>query len=84
MTNRRKFTTIALASAAAALFLAAPVTAVQADSEANVHCYGVNKCKGHNDCKTAANACKGHGACKGQGFVKLSAVECSKVTGAGR
>ena len=22
--------------------------------------------------------------CKGQGFVKLSAVECSKVTGAGR
>ena len=22
-----------------------------------VHCYGVNVCKGHNDCKTANNAC---------------------------
>ena len=81
MTNRRRFTTIALASAAAALFLAAPVTAVQADSEANVHCYGVNKCKGHNDCKTAANACKGHGACKGQGFVDDVEHACEEIGG---
>lgn len=81
MTNRRKFTTIAMASAAAALFLAAPVTAVQAGSDAKVHCYGVNKCKGHNDCKTAANACKGHGACKGQGFVVMSEHACEEIGG---
>jgi len=24
-----------------------------------VHCFGINICKGHNDCKTATNACKG-------------------------
>jgi len=59
MTTRRKFATIALASAAAALFATAPITAVQAGSDAKVHCFGVNKCKGHNDCKTATNACKG-------------------------
>ena len=22
-------------------------------NDAKVHCYGVNKCKGHNDCKSA-------------------------------
>ena len=36
-----------------------------------VHCYGVNTCNGHNDCKTAANACAGQGSCKGQGFVAM-------------
>ena len=47
----------------------------------NVHCYGVNKCKGHNDCKTASNACKGHSSCKGHGFVSLSDKACDHVGG---
>jgi len=83
MTSRRKFTTIALATAAAAMFSAAPMTAVQAGSgsEANVHCFGVNKCKGHNDCKTATNACKGHASCKGQGFVSMSKHACEEIGG---
>ncbi len=46
-----------------------------------VHCYGVNKCAGHNDCKTASNACKGHGSCKGKGFVSMSAKACGDVGG---
>jgi hypothetical protein len=45
------------------------------------HCYGVNKCNGHNDCKTAGNACKGQAACKGNGFVALSAKTCADVGG---
>lgn len=81
MTTRRKFTTLALASAAAAFFTAAPISAVQASSDETVHCFGVNKCKGHNDCKTATNACKGHASCKGQGFVKMSRHACEEIGG---
>ena len=81
MTNRRKLTTIAMATAAAALFSGAPVMAVQAGSDADVHCFGVNKCKGHNDCKTAGNACKGHASCKGQGFVTMSKHACDEIGG---
>ena len=47
-----------------------------------VHCYGVNICKGHNDCKTAANACAGQGECKGQGgFVALTGKSCADTGG---
>jgi len=46
-----------------------------------VHCYGVNKCGGHNDCKTAGNACAGHASCKGKGFVKIPAKACGDVGG---
>ena len=41
-----------------------------------IHCYGVNACKGLNDCKTAANACKGQADCKGHGFKATKASEC--------
>lgn len=81
MTTRRKLTTIALATAAAAAFSVAPMTAVHAGSDAKVHCFGVNKCKGHNDCKTATNACKGHASCKGQGFVSMSKHACEEIGG---
>lgn len=46
-----------------------------------VHCYGVNECKGHNDCKTAEHECKGHGSCKGQGFKATSAKACFDMKG---
>lgn len=46
-----------------------------------VHCYGVNICKGHNDCKTANNACKGHASCQGQGFVTTGAKSCGDIGG---
>ncbi|MCP4987656.1 MAG: hypothetical protein GY928_16830 [Colwellia sp.] len=45
------------------------------------HCYGVNKCNGHNDCKTAENACKGQAVCKGHGFVAVSAKACDDIGG---
>ena len=46
-----------------------------------VHCYGVNVCKGHNDCKTADNACGGHASCKGTGFVATPAKACGDIGG---
>lgn len=44
-------------------------------------CYGVNVCKGHNDCKTADNACAGHASCKGTGFVMTTAKSCTDIGG---
>ena len=76
-----KTTNIAMAVAAASLFAFAPMSAVQAGSDAKVHCYGVNKCKGHNDCKSATNACKGQSSCKGHGFVTMSKSACDKIGG---
>ena len=70
---------VALALAAAGLLGACESThSVQAGQTAAgtadlVHCYGVNACAGHNDCKTAENACAGKASCKGHGFVKIIA-----------
>ena len=46
-----------------------------------IHCYSVNVCKGHNDCKTAENACAGHASCKGHGFVSMPPKACADVGG---
>jgi uncharacterized membrane protein len=46
-----------------------------------VQCFGVNTCKGHNDCKTATNACAGHSSCKGAGFVKTPSKACDDIGG---
>jgi len=85
MSAMKKTTGLALAIAAASLMGCAATTETKtamADSaEQLVHCYGVNKCGGHNDCKTADNACKGQASCKGQGFVAVTAKACADVGG---
>ncbi|MEJ2415402.1 MAG: hypothetical protein P8Y45_00395 [Exilibacterium sp.] len=80
-----KLTGVALALAAAGLAACAVgetgnVSGVKATTDL-VHCYGVNQCKGHNDCKTAENACAGQGSCKGHGFVAVPSDACNKVGG---
>ena len=45
------------------------------------HCYGVNACGGHNDCKTANNACAGQASCKGTGFVAMPSKACGDIGG---
>jgi len=77
--SKRGFIGSALALSAASM--AGTATIASAGDSANVHCYGVNKCKGHNDCKSAGNACKGQASCKGQGFVNMSADACSAIGG---
>jgi len=81
MSNITKVTGVAMAVAAAGLFGTATPIFADGASDAKVHCYGVNKCKGHNDCKTASNACKGHASCKGHGFVVVSAGACDHLGG---
>ncbi|NQD37985.1 hypothetical protein HPT27_13215 [Permianibacter sp. IMCC34836] len=76
-----KTSAAAFAIAAAGMFAVVP--AVQAsDKDMGVQCWGVNACKGHNDCKTDKNACKGHGECKGQGWVQeKSEKDCTDKGG---
>lgn len=81
MKERSRLAGIALAAAAASLFIAgcaSPGGGTQmADSSAvKVKCYGANACKGQAECKTSANGCKGQNACKGQGFVNLTEEAC--------
>jgi hypothetical protein len=64
--------------ALAALSMAAPGNAAE---NTNVHCYGVNSCKGMSDCKTAKNDCKGQNSCKGHGFKEMSAQQCTSAGG---
>ncbi len=80
MFDTKKAMGVAMAVAAAGMMsTTTPVFA--ASSADSVHCYGVNRCKGHSDCKTANNACKGQAACKGQGFVKVSTEACDHLGG---
>lgn len=71
----------ALATAAAALFMAAPLALADDAGAMTGKCFGVNACKGQGACKTAHNACKGQNACKGEGFLMKSKAECDKMGG---
>lgn len=83
--NSSKMSGIALAVAAAGFAGCASTSSnpptVSTASTDLVHCYGVNKCGGHNDCKTASNACAGHASCKGTGFVAVPAKACGDLGG---
>ncbi len=74
-------TSLAIALAGLLGSAALPTQAVAAETVTLAHCYGVNTCKGHNDCKTAGNACKGQGSCKASGFVAMQAKACADVGG---
>jgi uncharacterized membrane protein len=73
---------VVLAAAAAALFTAGTSTAAQAEhheSGEEVHCKGVNACKGQTDCANPGHGCSGQNSCKGKGWKKMSAEECEKA-----
>jgi hypothetical protein len=73
--SKKGWSGLALATAAAFVFTAAPLVASAAD-EAKVKCEGVNSCKGKSACSTANNSCAGKNSCKGQGFLEMSKAEC--------
>jgi len=80
MNNAKKITGLAIAAAAAVMFVAAPA-AMAGKDEAKIHCVGTNACKGKSDCKTASNACKGMNACKGKGMNAMSEKDCKAKGG---
>jgi uncharacterized membrane protein len=86
MKETSRLTGVALAAAAASLFIAGCASqggsTQMADSgTVKVKCYGANACKGQAECKTAANGCKGQNACKAQGYVMLTEQACIERVG---
>lgn len=76
MSAMRKFTGVALATAAALAFSTVSMSTASAGEAAMVKCEGVNSCKGKSACKTATSECKGHNSCSGKGFLELSKADC--------
>lgn len=82
MDKKGRLAGLALAGAAAALFLAgAPAVAEDSGNLVKVKCYGANACKGQAECKTSMNSCKGHNGCKAQGFVTMGEKACLERLG---
>ena len=82
MSNIRVMTGASLAAAAALILVAGCSTYDKSAQSAEVHCSGINACKGQSACKSASNSCKGLNACKGQGWVPTaSADECTRQGG---
>jgi uncharacterized membrane protein len=82
MISKKSGVSIAASVAMLALAGAAPTSSAIAKSHAaQIHCYGVNSCKGQSDCKTASNDCRGQNSCKGQGFKELSKGQCAAEGG---
>lgn len=71
----------ASAAVVAVAFSAGYAPAFAAEGEKQVHCYGINSCKGTSDCKTARNECKGMNDCKGQGFKVMTIKQCEDAGG---
>jgi len=70
-----KGSVVTLAAAAAVLAISGSAGIASAKT-AQVHCYGVNSCKGQSDCKSGAHDCKGLNSCKGQGFKAETKKKC--------
>jgi len=75
MITMKSAASVAATAAMLALAATATVAPVQASSK-QVHCYGVNSCKGTSDCKSYNHDCKGLNSCKGQGFKAESKKAC--------
>jgi hypothetical protein len=72
----------ALAVAAIALAMnGATVSPALAKKAAEVHCAGINSCKGQSACKTANSACKGQNSCKGQGWLPAKSAKACEAKG---
>jgi len=81
MNTAKKLSGLALATAAAAMFIAAPMTASAAAHMGQVKCVGGNACKGKSECATAASGCKGSNSCKGKGWIHATKADCEKAGG---
>jgi uncharacterized membrane protein len=76
MTPSKTAVSFAAAAALIALSGAAISGPALAKGSSQVHCYGVNSCKGTSDCKSGTHDCKGQNDCKGQGFKFESSQQC--------
>ncbi|MEZ5831129.1 MAG: hypothetical protein R3D05_08105 [Dongiaceae bacterium] len=81
MSNIRVMTGASLAAAAALILVAGCASPQKSTQSAEVHCAGINACKGQSACKSASNSCKGLNACKGQGWLPTASAEACTSQG---
>ncbi len=79
MKTSKQFSGVILATAAAALFSIAPVTATAEEKQGK--CIAGNSCKGLSSCHTATSACAGQNSCKGRGWIKTTRSDCEAKGG---
>ncbi|MGH8710892.1 MAG: BufA2 family periplasmic bufferin-type metallophore [Burkholderiales bacterium] len=85
MNGMKKLSGVALAAAAATLFVAGCATGGTGyKATGQVECTGVNGCKGQSECKTASNDCKGKNGCRGEGFLYMDPLSCWRAQNAAR
>jgi hypothetical protein len=76
---------VSIAAAVAALLSAGSASAQKSDKPKEgakeVHCGGINACKGQSACNGAKNGCKGQNACKGQGWLPAKDEKECKAKG---
>ena len=85
MNAMKKLSGVALAAAAATLFVAGCATGgSRYATTGQIECTGVNGCKGLSDCKTASNDCKGKNSCRGEGFLYMDPFSCWRAQNAAR
>jgi uncharacterized membrane protein len=70
-----------LASAVAGLLVMAGAAPTASAGDSDVHCYGVNKCKGTGTCGGKGHSCAGENSCKGQGYLDIDKETCLKIEG---
>ena len=77
MNGMKKLSGVALAAAAATLFIAGCASGgSRYQTTGQVECTVVNGCKGLSECKTANNACKGKNSCRYEGFLYMDPFSC--------
>ena len=79
--KQRALLAASVAGLMASIGLASLGSQAQAAESTNVHCYGINKCKGTGDCGGKSHACAGKNGCQGQGFLMLGKDTCLKIQG---
>lgn len=72
----KRLTGVAIAAAAAGMFMTVGVGNAVAAEKGKTMCEGVSACKGQGACKTATSACKGQNACKGHGALEMTEADC--------
>lgn len=86
MNGKQKLIGLSLSAAVALTFVSLPSSSLATQTEW-VKCYGINSCKGTNDCRLTTSTCKvliegkGQNSCRGQGWVWKRPAACKKAGG---
>jgi len=78
----RRLLLASLAGALALPIVAMSPSVVHAEEAEEVHCYGVNKCKGTGDCGGKGHSCANQNSCKRAGYIDMDKDTCLRLDGA--